>query len=62
MQEVARAFLGFAGVALLFLIVIFAFIRTSNWNEMRDFLDIIVPVIGTLLGAIAGFYFAERRR
>jgi len=60
-QEIARVGLAAAGVALLFVIVIAALLRATTWEETRTVLDIFVPVITAFVGAMAGFYFAERR-
>jgi hypothetical protein len=60
-QEIARLGLAAAGVLLLFVIVIAALLRATTWEETRTVLDLFVPVITALIGAMAGFYFAERR-
>jgi len=60
-QEIARLGLAAASVLLLFVIVIAALLRATTWEETRTVLDLFVPVITALIGAIAGFYFAERR-
>lgn len=61
-QEMAR--LALAGWALLLLtfVAVVAFLRATSWEDTRTLLDIFVPVIGSFLGAAAGFYFAEQRR
>ena len=59
-QEITRASMALTGIVLLFIIVIFAFSRATTWEETRTVLDIFVPVIGALVGACAGFYFADR--
>lgn len=57
----SRPGLAAAGVLLLFVIVIAALLRATTWEETRTVLDLFVPVVTALIGAMAGFYFAERR-
>ncbi len=62
-QEVVRSL--FAGILALCLLgtIIGAFIGiyTGHWTETRELLDIVLPVLGALLGSVATFYFIERR-
>lgn len=60
-REWMRAILAILFVALLALVVIWSFIRASNWNQTADLLDRLLPAITALLGSAIGFYFGTKR-
>lgn len=60
-QEVIRSGVAIGGIVLLVILLVVTLSRATTWDETRTLLDIFVPVISALVGAIAGFYFAERR-
>jgi hypothetical protein len=62
-QEFVRAGLAISFVLLLALVIVLGFLEvgTSSWNDAKEYLQILVPVLGALLGSATGFYFGTRR-
>ncbi len=59
-DEVVRAAVALLLIALLGVIVVFAFIRASNWNDTKELLDLVLPAVTALLGSALGFYFGKK--
>jgi len=62
MQEVIRASLAIFLGLLFFLVIILAFVSTRPFDQIRELLEIFVPVIVTLLGTVTTFYYIDRKR
>lgn len=60
-QEWVRAILAVLFVALLALVVVWAFTSTSSWRDTTELLDRVLPAVTGLLGSVVGFYFATGR-
>jgi len=61
-QEIVRAGLTILLGLLLFLIIILAFLSSRPFDQIRELLEIFVPVIVALLGTVATFYYIDRKR
>jgi hypothetical protein len=62
-QEMVRAGLALSFVVLFAVVIVLGFLEvgTSSWTDAKEFLQILVPVLGALLGSATGFYFGTRR-
>ena len=63
LQELVRAGLALAFVALLALVIVLAFqhVNSHSWANVREALEILVPTLSALIGSATGFYFGTRR-
>lgn len=63
-QEVVRALVTFALAVLLIVTVVFAFLNVNGpgWANVKELLQILLPVESGLLGGALGFYFGSRSR
>jgi hypothetical protein len=62
-EEVVRAGLAFAFVAVFAGTVVGGFLRTDteHWSATSEFLQLILPAQTALLGSAVGFYFGTRQ-
>jgi hypothetical protein len=64
-MEAMRGLLALIFTSLLFLVVVAGFIATyigsEVWTRTTDLLDILLPVVTSLLGSAVGFYFGTQR-
>jgi hypothetical protein len=63
-QELVRSSLALSLTAILALTIIGAFIGAlgSNWTNVKELLQLILPAETALLGGAAGFYFGSRQQ
>jgi len=59
-EETVRAGLAVLLLILVAVVVIFALIRASTWEDTKELLDIVLPALTGLLGSAVGFYFGTR--
>jgi hypothetical protein len=63
-QELVRSSLALALTAILGLTIIGAFVGalSSNWPNVKELLQLILPAETALLGGAVGFYFGSRQQ
>ncbi len=63
-QELVRSGLALVLTAILALTIIGAFIGalSSNWPNVKELLQLILPAETALLGGAVGFYFGSRQQ
>ena len=59
--ELTRLCITLSLLLLLLIIVVWALakVNSDNWANMKELLEIIIPVLTTLLGSSIGFYFGK---
>jgi hypothetical protein len=64
-MEAMRGLLALIFTALLFVVVAMGFLATylgsEVWSRTTDLLDVLLPVVTSLLGSAVGFYFGTQR-
>lgn len=61
-QELVRAGLAIVLALILLIVILLAFLSIRPFNEIRELLEIFVPVLVTLLGGSGTFYYIDRDR
>ena len=65
-MEFVQGMLAYLFAILLLIIILWSFLNTGSreeqvWQRTTELLDVLLPVITSLLGSAVGFYFGTQR-